>query len=30
VLDNVENILNNMPRRIFGYKTPNEMWEEKL
>ena len=30
VLDNVENILNNMPRRIFGYKTPNEMWDEKL
>ena len=30
VLDNVENILNNMPRKIFGYKTPNEMWEEKL
>jgi IS30 family transposase len=30
VLDNVENILNDMPRRIFGYKTPNEMWEEKL
>lgn len=30
VLDNVETILNNMPRRIFGYKTPNEMWEEKL
>jgi len=29
-LDNVEDILNNMPRRIFGYKTPNEMWEEKL
>jgi IS30 family transposase len=30
VLDNVENILNNMPRRIFGYKTPNEIWDEKL
>lgn len=30
VLDNVENILNSMPRRIFGYKTPNEMWEENL
>tara|TARA_B110000211_G_scaffold141595_1_gene161717 strand:- start:32 stop:1003 length:972 start_codon:yes stop_codon:yes gene_type:complete len=29
VLDDVENILNNMPRRIFGYKTPNEIWEEK-
>jgi IS30 family transposase len=29
-LDNVENILNNMPRRIFGYKTPNEIWDEKL
>ena len=30
VLDDVENILNNMPRRIFGYKTPNEVWDKKL
>lgn len=29
VLDDVESTLNNMPRRIFGYKTPNEIWEEK-
>ena len=29
-LDNVANILNNMPRKIFGYKTPNEIWAENL
>ncbi len=29
-LDNVADILNNMPRRLFGYKTPNEIWNEKL
>ena len=29
-LDNVADILNNMPRRIFGYKTPNEIWAENL
>jgi IS30 family transposase len=30
VLDNVEDILNNMPRKIFGYKTPNQVWNENL
>lgn len=29
-LDNVADILNNMPRKIFGYKTPNEIWAENL
>ena len=29
-LDNIADILNNMPRRIFGYKTPNEIWAENL
>jgi len=29
-LDDVADILNNMPRRIFGYKTPNEIWAQKL
>ena len=29
-LDGVADILNNMPRRIFGYKTPNEIWVENL
>jgi len=29
-LDNVAGILNNMPRKIFGYKTPNEIWAENL
>jgi len=28
-LDGIADILNNMPRKIFGYKTPNEIWEEK-
>lgn len=30
VLDKVAEILNNTPRRIFGYKTPNEVWNENL
>jgi IS30 family transposase len=30
ILDEVAEILNNMPRKIFGYKTPNEMWEENF
>ena len=25
ILDNVADILNNMPRKILGYKTPNEI-----
>lgn len=29
-IDNVAEILNNMPRKIFGYKTPNEIWAENL
>lgn len=29
-LDSVADILNNMPRKIFGYKTPNEIWNENL
>ena len=30
ILDDAADILNNMPRKIFGYKTPNEIWVEKL
>ncbi len=30
VLDDVAEILNNLPRKIFGYKTPNEVWDENL
>ena len=30
ILDDTADILNNMPRKIFGYKTPNEIWAEKL
>ena len=30
VLDDVADILNNLPRKIFGYKTPNEVWNESL
>ena len=30
MLDKVADILNNMPRKISGYKTPNEVWTEKL
>lgn len=29
-LDSIAEILNNMPRKIFGYKTPNEIWAEHL
>ncbi|CAK6517688.1 hypothetical protein [Rickettsia helvetica] len=29
-LDNVNDIVNNIPRKIFGYKTPNEIWAENL
>ena len=28
MLDKVADILNNMPRKIFGYKTPNEIWKQ--
>ena len=27
-LDSVADILNNMPRKIFGYQTPNEIWNK--
>ena len=30
VLDDVADILNNLPRKILGYKTPNEVWNENL
>ena len=30
VLDEVAEILNNLPRKIFGYKTPNDVWSENL
>ena len=30
VLDNVADILNNLPRKILGYKTPNEVWNKSL
>jgi IS30 family transposase len=29
-IDAVAEILNNIPRKILGYKTPNEVWKEKL
>ena len=29
-LDDVADILNNLPRKILGYKTPNEVWDENL
>jgi len=29
-LQEVEDFLNNLPRKILGYKTPNEVWEESL
>jgi IS30 family transposase len=30
VLDDDADILNNLPRKILGYKTPNEVWNENL
>ena len=30
LLDDVADILNNLPRKILGYKTPNEVWNENL
>ena len=30
ILDNVADILNNMPRKILGYKTPNEIWNKEF
>jgi IS30 family transposase len=29
-LQKIENLLNNMPRKILGYKSPNQLWNEKL
>ena len=29
-LQKIEDILNNMPRKILGYKTPNQIWNEGL
>ena len=26
----IEDFLNNLPRKILGYKTPNEVWEENI
>ena len=30
MLKNIENILNNMPRKILGYKTPNQIWNKNM
>jgi IS30 family transposase len=29
-LQKIENLLNNMSRKILGYKAPNQTWNEKL
>jgi len=29
-LRKIEDLLNNMPRKILGYKTPNEVWSENI
>jgi IS30 family transposase len=29
-LQKIKNLLNNMPKRILRYKTPNQIWNEKL
>jgi IS30 family transposase len=29
-LQKIENLLNNMPRKILVHKTPNQVWNEKL
>jgi len=29
-LQKIEDFLNNLPRKILGYKTPNEIWEENV
>ena len=29
-LQQIENLLNNMSRNILGYKTPNQVYNEKL
>ena len=30
VLDNVADLLNNLPRKVLGYKTPNEIWNDNV
>jgi len=30
LLQKIEDILNNMPRKILGYKTPNQVWNEGI
>jgi IS30 family transposase len=30
LLQKIEDILNNMPRKILGYKTPNQVWNDNL
>lgn len=29
-LQKIEDFLNNLPRKVLGYKTPNEVWKENL
>ena len=29
-LDNVADLLNNLPRKVLGYKTPNEIWNDNV
>ncbi len=29
-LQEIEDFLNNLPRKVLGYKTPNEVWEENI
>ena len=29
-LRKIENLLNDMPRKILGYKTPNQVWNENM
>ena len=29
-LQKIENLLSNMPRKILGYKTINQVWNKKL
>uniref|UniRef100_UPI00313D5ED6 hypothetical protein n=1 Tax=Rickettsia endosymbiont of Urophora cardui TaxID=3066265 RepID=UPI00313D5ED6 len=29
-LQEIEDFLNHLPRKVLGYKTPNEVWEENI
>lgn len=29
-LKKIEDLLNNMPRKVLGYKTPNQVWNENM